>query len=117
MPPMPRVPEQAAVTRIKKHLANPGQELQTIRDSIGESFHRLYRQRHLVLHSGRLDSVALAASLRTVAKLAGVGMDRITHGHYVQNLRPLDLVAKANMALALIGNGSPLDRIGFLEIN
>lgn len=95
---------------------NPHQELQTVRDLITESFHRLYRQRNLILHGGRLDSVALAASLRTVAKLAGAGMDRITHGHYVQRLRPLELVAKANLALALVSRTSPLDCVDLLEV-
>ena len=111
MPEMPLVTDRAAVSRLKKLLANPGPELQTIREAIGESFHRLYRQRNLILHGGRLDSVALTASLRTVAKLAGAGMDRITHGHYVQNLRPMELVAKANLALALVSRESPL-RVG-----
>ena len=116
LPEMPGVMDQAAVARMKKLLANPHQELQTVRDSIAESFHRLYRQRNLILHGGRLDSVALAASLRTVAKLAGAGMDRITHGHYVQRLRPLELVAKANLALALINRASPLDCVDLLEV-
>lgn len=115
MPPMRSVTDQAAVDRIKKLLSNPGPELQTIRDSIGESFHRLYRQRNLILHGGRLDSVALTASLRTVAKLAGAGMDRITHGHYVQNLRPMELVAKANLALALVNRDSPTGCVDLLE--
>ncbi len=70
---------------------------------------RLYRQRNLILHGARLDSVVLTASLRTVAKLAGAGMDRITHGHYVQKLKPLELVAKANLALTLVSRESPLN--------
>ncbi len=117
MPEMPGVADQAAVARLKKLLANPGPELQTIREAIGESFHRLYRQRNLILHGARLDSVALTASLRTVTKLAGAGMDRITHGHYVQKLRPLELVAKANLALALVNSDSPLGCVDLLEVN
>ncbi|CAE6793831.1 integrase [Paraburkholderia haematera] len=115
MPVMPSVADQAAVARMKKLLSNPNSELQTIKDLIAESFHRLYRQRNLILHGGRMDSVALHASLRTVAKLAGAGMDRITHGHYEQKLRPLELVAKANMALAVIDKASPLDCVDLLE--
>ncbi|CAN7781314.1 integrase [Cupriavidus necator] len=116
LPEMRSVTDQAAVARMKKLLGNPGPELQTIRESIGESFHRLYRQRNLILHGARLDSVALAASLRTVAKLAGAGMDRITHGHYVQNLRPLELVAKANLSLALVSREAPLGSVDLLEV-
>ncbi|WP_067278673.1 hypothetical protein [Mitsuaria sp. 7] len=85
MPQLPSLADQAAVARLSKLLGNPGPELQTIRDSIGDAFHRLYRQRNLILHGARLDSVALTASLRTVSKLAGAGMDRITHGHYVSS--------------------------------
>lgn len=116
MPEMPGVTDQAAAARLKKLLANPGLELQTIREAIGESFHRLYRQRNLILHGARLDSVALTASLRTVAKLAGAGMDRITHGYYVQNLRPLELVAKANLALAVVSRELPLGCVDLLEV-
>lgn len=115
LPRMPTATDQAAVERLRKLLSNPGSELRTIRESIGESFHRLYRQRNLILHGGRLDSVALTANLRTVAKLAGAGMDRITHGHYVQNLKPMELVAKANLALALASRDSPLDCVDLLE--
>lgn len=115
MPEMRSVTDQAAVARLKKLLSNPGPELQTIRDAIGESMHRLYRQRNLILHGGRLDSVALTASLRTVAKLAGAGMDRITHGHYVQGLKPLELVAKANLALAMASRDDPLGCVDLLE--
>lgn len=116
LPEMPLATDQAAAARLRKLFANPGHQLQTIRDEIGESFHRLYRQRNLILHGGRLDSVALSASLRTVAKLAGAGMDRITHGHYVQHLKPLELVAKANLALARVNGEEPLACIEMLEV-
>jgi hypothetical protein len=115
IPEMSATTDQAAAARLRKLLANPGPQLQIIREEIGESFHRLYRQRNLILHGARLDSVALTASLRTVAKLAGAGMDRITHGHYVQRLRPLELVAKAHVALALVNRESPLGCVDLLE--
>lgn len=117
MPQLRGVTDQAAVARVRKLLGNPAPELQTIRDSIGESLHRLYRQRNLILHGARLDSVALTASLRTVAKLVGAGMDRITHGHYVQNLKPMELVAKANLALATVGREHPIGCVDLLEMN
>lgn len=115
MPLLPGLSDQAAVTRMRKLFQNPKSELEIIRDVISDSFHRLYRQRNLILHGGRLDSVALTPGLRTVAKLAGAGMDRVTHGHYVQNLKPLDLVAKANVALALVDTANPLACVELLE--
>lgn len=115
LPTMSGLSDQAAVKRLKKLLSNPNPELAIIKDSISDSFHRLYRQRNLILHGGRLDSVALTASLRTVAKLAGAGMDRITHGHYMQGLKPLELVAKANLSLALASANQAIDCTDLLE--
>lgn len=115
MPTMKAVADQCAVSRVQKILKDPKAELQAIRDFASESFHRLYRQRNIILHGGRLDSVALTASLRTVAKLAGAGMDRITHGHYVKNIKPLELVARANFSLALLDKKSELEVIDLLE--
>ncbi|MBU4611986.1 integrase [Achromobacter sp. GG226] len=107
--------DRAAVIRMQKVLNDPRPQLQVVRDAIGDSLHRLYRQRNLILHGARLDSVALSASLRTVSKLVGAGMDRITHGQYVQNVKPLELVAKANLALALINRDSALGCVDLLE--
>jgi hypothetical protein len=116
MPTLQGLSDQAAATRMKKLFRNPKGELEIIREVIADSFHRLYRQRNLILHGGKLDSVALTPGLRTVAKLAGAGMDRITHGHYVQNLKPLELVAKANIALALVDAANPLACVDLLEM-
>lgn len=115
MPALPGLSDQSAVTRMRKLFCNPKVELEIIREVISDSFHRLYRQRNLILHGGKLDSVALTPGLRTVAKLAGAGMDRVTHGHYVQNLKPLELVAKANIALALVDIANPLACVELLE--
>lgn len=115
MPTLPGLSDRAAVTRLHKLFRNPKLELEIIREVIADSFHRLYRQRNLILHGGKLDSVALTPGLRTVAKLAGAGMDRVTHGHYVQNLKPLELVAKANIALALVDGSNPLACVELLE--
>ena len=115
MPALQGLSDQAAVTRMRKLFLKPKVELEIVREVISDSFHRLYRQRNLILHGGKLDSVALTPGLRTVAKLAGAGMDRVTHGHYVQNLEPLDLVAKANIALALVDASNPLACVELLE--
>ncbi|MES2740568.1 MAG: integrase [Pseudomonadota bacterium] len=115
MPLLPGLSDRAAVMRMYKLFQNPKKELGNIREMIADSFHRLYRQRNIILHAGKLDSVALTPGLRTVAKLAGAGMDRITHGHYVQRLTPLDLVAKANVALELVEAADPLACVELLE--
>jgi hypothetical protein len=115
MPALKAGADRAATERVRKLLADPCAELQIVKESIADAFHRLYRQRNLILHGGRLDSVALKASLRTVSKLAGAGMDRITHGHYVQQLRPLELVARANLSIALITKDKAMDCVDLLE--
>ena len=107
--------DEAAVARVRKLLNEPSRELMTVKDVIAEAFHRLYRQRNLILHGGRLNSVTLKASLRTVAGLAGAGIDRITHGHYVQAVRPLELVARADLSIALINRQTALSCVDLLE--
>lgn len=115
LPAMRSSADEAAVARVRKLLNDPSRELMTIKDVIAEAFHRLYRQRNLILHGGRLDSVTLKASLRTVAGLAGAGMDRITHGHYVLAFRPLELVARADLSIALINRQTSLSCVDLLE--
>ena len=77
--------------------------LSDVQEHVATAFRRLYRQRNLVLHWGKTDGVALRASLRTTAPLVGAGIDRIIHAHYVDALSPLQLVARAKMALATVG--------------
>jgi hypothetical protein len=99
---LPRVIDRAAVQRLSKILANPSRALQDIQVVVADAFHRLYRQRNLILHGGMTNSVALVASLRTVSKLAGAGIDRVAHGVYVQEVKPLELVARAKLSISMI---------------
>ncbi|MCB4362046.1 hypothetical protein [Quatrionicoccus australiensis] len=46
---------------------------------------------------GKTSSMALSGNLRTVSKLVGAGMDRIADGLYVNLLKPMELVARANI--------------------
>jgi hypothetical protein len=105
--------DRAAVARMSAVLKNPHDALCDIRDHAIVAFRRLYRQRNLVLHWGRTDAVALRASLRTAAPLVGAGIDRIIHAYYVDRLSPLQLVARAKMALATVGTlaGPPCTRL------
>ncbi|MFT3804786.1 MAG: integrase [Burkholderiaceae bacterium] len=110
-----RPADTAAILRVSKVLNNPRSGLQDIKETVAEAFHRLYRQRNLILHGGNLDGVSLRASLRTVAKLAGAGLDRIAHAQYVQQVIPLELVSRANMGLALLDNRSTMACVDLLE--
>lgn len=105
----------AAAARMKKLLKNPQAVLRDVTDHAGTAFRRMYRQRNLVLHWGKTDAVALRASLRTAAPLVGAGLDRIIHAYYVDHLSPLQLVARAKLALTTVGTSggsSPTSLLG-----
>jgi len=100
--------DRAAAIRMQSVLANPHSALGDVCDHAAIAFRRIYRQRNLVLHWGRTDAVALRASLRTAAPLVGAGLDRIIHAYYVDRLTPLQLVARAKVALSTVGTlGGP----------
>lgn len=100
--------DQAGLQRIRKILQAPANSLLDIQGHVAAAFHRLYRQRNLVLHGGHTNGVALRGSLRTAAKLVGAGMDRIAHGWYVKNrVRPLELVALAKTGISLLPANTP----------
>lgn len=111
---LPRDEDRAAIKRMQRILSDPTSELKTIRELIASSFQRLYRQRNLILHGGITSSVALSGSLRTASKLAGAGMDRIVHGLFVNNIEPLELVARANLGIELINPEHPEQCIDLL---
>jgi hypothetical protein len=97
---------------MKHALANPFASLQDIQHHAAIAFRRLYRIRNLVLHGGKTGAVGLAATLRTAAPLVGAGMDRIAHASFVENVHPMELVARAQVGLATVGTTdgpSPVD--------
>ena len=107
--------ERSAAQRMQRLLRQPDPKLARIKAVTSDAFHRLYRQRNLILHGGITNSIAINASLRTASKLAGAGMDRIAHGFYVQQLRPLELAARATLRLVLGSPADPKACVGLLE--
>ena len=99
-------PDRATAVRILRVIDEPRQVLVDVQKYAANAFHRLYRQRNLVLHGGQTNAVALRASLRTAAPIVGAGIDRIVHAVYVDKLSPLQLVARAKLALATVGTPS-----------
>jgi hypothetical protein len=107
--------DRAAAARMQKLLRNPHAVLSDVTDHAAVAFRRMYRQRNLVLHWGKTDAVGLRASLRTAAPLVGAGLDRIIHAYYVDHLSPLQLVARARIALSTVGTAggtSPTSLLG-----
>ena len=107
--------EQAAVDRMRNLFLEPQSRLRTIRDHIHRTFARLYRQRNLVLHAGRTQAVALRATLRTAAPLVGAGLDRISQARFANNMRPIQLAARARTRLDNVAVTDPLQILDLLE--
>ncbi|WP_176317573.1 integrase [Burkholderia vietnamiensis] len=93
--------DSAAKQRLEAFFRDPSGYLVELQRSISQAFHRLYRQRNHILHGGITSSIALPPTLRTTARLAGAGMDRVAHGLYADNLKPLELAARARIAIAM----------------
>jgi hypothetical protein len=108
--------DKAAHARMQQLLQSPSRALTDIASHVSDAFHRVYRQRNLILHGGKTNSVALSGSLRTAAKLIGAGLDRITHGWYVKGVRPIELAARARIAIAVIPDGGVADCVELLGI-
>jgi hypothetical protein len=92
--------DKAALARMQALLRKPSDRLRDIQHHAAVAFRRLYRQRNLVLHGGITNAVALRACLRTAAPLVGAGMDRLAHGWYADHMRPLEVAARAHVAIA-----------------
>lgn len=107
--------DKAALTRVSEVLNEPRKRLLDIEAHIRSAIRRFYRQRNLVLHGGNLESVALRASLRTVAPLIGAGIDRIAHAAFVHGTDPMTLAAKARLQLDLLGTPQARELSSLLE--
>jgi hypothetical protein len=94
----------AALERMRRVLAAQSVALHDIQNHVACSFRRLYRVRNLVLHGGLTDALGLPSVLRTSAPLVGAGIDRIAHAYYVGGVRPMELAARANIALTILGS-------------
>jgi hypothetical protein len=94
--------DSTALARVSEILVHPAEVLHTVRGYASEVFRRLYRQRNLVLHAGRSDSVAMLSTLRCAPPLVGAAVDRIVHAALQQPpVDPQNLVARAEVSIRL----------------
>jgi hypothetical protein len=108
--------DSAALARIEEIVSDPGQVLGRVQGYVSETFTRLYRQRNLVLHAGRSDSVGMLPTLRYAPPLVGAAVDRIVHaGLRTPPIEPQVLVAKAEVAMSLIDSTTDRSVANLLE--
>lgn len=105
----------AALQRMRKVLTKPGGELRDVHIRFKVAIRRLYRARNIVLHGGSVQSRTLEAALRTAAPLVGAGLDRMAHAAVAEGTDPLDLAARAELALHLVGGETGLSPVDLLE--
>ncbi|MBD3932276.1 integrase [Streptomyces chumphonensis] len=107
--------DQPAAQRMTDLVRGPRPVLSDVRGAFRVALRRLYRTRNIILHGGATQGVALEASLRTAAPLVGAGLDRIVHAAYAEELAPLDLAARAEVALQLVRGETGLSVVDLLE--
>ncbi|MCX6398142.1 MAG: hypothetical protein NTV23_16770 [Propionibacteriales bacterium] len=107
--------EEASAARMKQLLTQPTTTLVDVQKAMTIAMRRLYRSRNIVLHGGSTRGVALDASIRTAAPLVGAGLDRIVHAALTEGLAPLDLAARAENSLRLVGGETGLSPTALLE--
>ncbi|MDQ0305460.1 hypothetical protein J2S46_000016 [Kitasatospora herbaricolor] len=110
-----RYTDQTAAQRMTTLIADPHQQLTEVNKAFRIAMRRLYRTRNIILHGGATSGVALEASLRIAAPLLGAGLDRIVHAAYTEGLDPLDLAARAEVALQLVNGETGLTTVDLLE--
>ncbi|WP_194373239.1 integrase [Streptomyces alkaliphilus] len=107
--------DHPAARRMADLIQNPRAVLNDVASTFRVALRRLYRARNIILHGGAPRGVALEASLRTAAPLVGAGLDRIVHATYAEELAPLDLAARADVALRLVDGETGLSVVDLLE--
>jgi hypothetical protein len=107
--------DQLAERRIRELLQRPKFVLLDIEQHVSRTMRRLYRQRNLVLHWGRINAVCLRAALRTAAPLIGAGIDRIAHSWFTDRTNPLELTARARLRIELLGSDAERSCFELLE--
>lgn len=105
----------AAMERMRKLLADPHRTLAETAQTFTVAMRRFYRARNITVHGGSTQSVTMNAALRTAVPLLGAGLDRIAHGLFTEQIRPIDLAVRAELALQLVGGETGLLVVDLLE--
>jgi hypothetical protein len=87
---------------MKEVLDRPGETLNKVRSYVEFALNRLYRQRNLIVHGGRVSGAARTETLWTAPPLVGAGLDRIVHAWFRERTTPRELAARAEVGLDLV---------------
>lgn len=98
------VNDEAAAKRLTDILSSPRDRLAQVRSYVEGVFSRLYRQRNLTLHGGLVSGEGRRSTARVAAPLVAAGIDRIAHAWFVETTPPLELAARAQLKLELVGS-------------
>lgn len=98
--------DTAAVDRMREVVNNPRITLKKVCDYVEVALNRLYRQRNLMLHGGRVTGDGRLEALATAPPLIGAGLDRIAHAWFAEGTHPVELVARARLHIELAGTAA-----------
>ncbi|MFG2133335.1 hypothetical protein ACGFNV_37010 [Streptomyces sp. NPDC048751] len=107
--------DNPAAQRMADLVQDPRPVLNDVAGAFRIALRRLCRTRNIILHGGATQGVALEASLRTAAPLVGAGLDGVVHAAYAEDLAPLNLAARAEVALQLVNGETGLSVVNLLE--
>lgn len=107
--------DRASESRMRGLIAAPKQTLQDVNKHLMTALRRFYRQRNILMHGGTTNSIALPTALRTTAPLIGAGLDRITHAALVERVDALQLAARAQLNIDLLGSDDARHLVDLLE--
>ena len=107
--------DEAAYYRMSQVLAKPRATLARVHGYLENALDRLYRQRNLILHGGQVSGEGRTVALRTSPPIVGAGLDRLAHAWFVEGTRPIELAARAELNLKLVGARGTATVVELLE--
>ncbi len=105
-----------ALARLAPLLADPRRGVASIQAVLHRAFLRLYRQRNLIAHGGRIDAIGLAPTLRLTAPLVGAGVDRLAHAALTAGPEPLALAAATRARLETLTPATSANAGGLVDL-
>ncbi|TMC49803.1 MAG: hypothetical protein E6J14_06195 [Chloroflexi bacterium] len=118
---LPTQSDQAAYQRLMRMINQPDTAFPAIRRHLIAALRRLFRQRNIALHSGRVQTVMLRPALRAAAPVVAQGMNMMAYAwlrtspEQPEPIDPIELAARARARLDLIETHSSLlhDLLGY----